>query len=51
MKGKIWAELAAEKMINDKYISSRQLNYEHIGIENLTNRKISHEKQRFSTAC
>jgi hypothetical protein len=36
---------------HDKYISRRQLNYEHIGLENLTNRKIFHKNRRFSTAC
>ena len=51
MKGKIGLVLAVKKMITDKNISIKQLNYEHLWIENLNSRKIFYEKQRFSTAC
>jgi hypothetical protein len=51
MRGKVWQELAAKKKINDENTSNRQLNYEHIRIENLNSRKIFHEKRCFSTAC
>jgi len=51
MKDKIWTDLEAKKMIANKNISNRQLNYKHIGIENLNSRKIFHEKLRFSTTC
>jgi len=51
MKGKIWTDLAAKKIITDKNILNKQLNHEHIDIKSLNSRKIFHEKQRFSTAC
>jgi hypothetical protein len=51
MKGKIWADLAAVKMITDKNVSNRHLNYEHVVIKNLNSGKIIHEKLRFSTTC
>jgi len=51
MKGEIWADLAAVKMITDKNVSNRYLSYEHTGTENLNSRKIHYEKLCFSTTC
>jgi len=51
MKGKLWAELVVEKAITTNISHADSSIYEHIGLENLTYRKIFHENHRFSTAC
>jgi len=51
MKGQTMGRIGSAKAITTNISHADSSIYEHVGLENLTYRKIFHKNRRFSTAC